>query len=140
MFEEVGPFVYRESVVKENVLIHLDNTITYNEKKSYHFVPEMSIHDESFTITSINLVTVLATNKLRYFSDTLREVVNLILQGFGETLIIKKSVNEILFGYHDPILSAIKNVTDRVDKNLIPSDMIGLFIGVIKYVFYNLEF
>lgn len=49
-FFRVGPIVYKEYVVKENLTSNLDGTLTYVEKKYYIFSPELSKIPENYTV------------------------------------------------------------------------------------------
>ena len=66
IFEEIGPFVYREFRIKEDITDNLNFTITYKERKRYQFVPELSPYLESFPITSLNVAALVSYLKFKY--------------------------------------------------------------------------
>ncbi|CAG2166400.1 unnamed protein product, partial [Oppiella nova] len=39
---EMGPYVYRSKWTKTHLVYHDNGTVSYREKKTYHFVPQMS--------------------------------------------------------------------------------------------------
>ena len=125
VFEQIGPFVYKEIVTKENIVDNKNFTITYNEKRQYTFIRNMSVHDEDFVLTSLNMASITILNGVRYQSNFIVSMVNLALRGAGETLLITKTVNEILFGYKDNFLAILKKLV----PSLVPTDVVGLFIG-----------
>jgi scavenger receptor class B protein 1 len=129
-FEEVGPFVFREYILKEDIVDNLNYTITYNERRRYVFQKELSPYELEYQITSLNMAVVTVMNQVKYSHDWVHDLVNVALSATGDnTLLIKKSVLEILFGYEDNFLKELKKVLPK----LVPSDVVGLFIGVRRY-------
>ena len=127
--KEIGPFVYREVDMKLNISWNHDQTLmTYYDNTTYVFEPAMSYgDDESTNITTINLVMVgieimLNRIKAKWAETILGYLVSLIGR---EEIIMTRSVREILWGYHDPLLCKIKNnfINTFVD---IPTDFIQL--------------
>ncbi|CAH2266442.1 jg24407 [Pararge aegeria aegeria] len=52
--EQLGPYVYREFHIKENITWNDNNTVTFYNKRTWVFQPEMSNGSLSDGITSIN--------------------------------------------------------------------------------------
>lgn len=52
--EEIGPIVYREYVVKENLTNSPNGTISYIERKYYVFNPEKSAVPENYIVIYVN--------------------------------------------------------------------------------------
>lgn len=125
-FQEVGPFVFREYIIKEDIVDNLNYTITYNERRRYKFVPELSPFELEYEITSLNMAVVTVMSQVRYASSLVHDLVNVALTTTGDnTILIKKSVQDILFGYEDNFLKEIKKFFPK----LMPSDIVGLFTG-----------
>lgn len=122
VLEEIGPFVFQEFVFKDNLVDNNNGTLTYKDRREYYFMRNMSVHDQNFKITTLNMAAVVVLDKVKYMNFAIVEAVNLALWLTGETLLITKSVNEILFGYEDALLHRLKPL------GLVPSDIVGLFI------------
>lgn len=127
LVEELGPFVYREQIIKDNVLDNRNYTITYTERKTYEFVPEMSALDESTNVTSLNMAVVTIMNRVKYMTPAVHDLVNVALKATRDnSLLVTKSVREILFGYEDEFLKELK----RFAPQLVNTEISGLFVGV----------
>ena len=126
MFEQIGPFVYKEVRIKEDVVHNMNGTITYKERRLFYYLPDKSSYPENFTITSINMAVMTVLNLFRYANRIESETVNIALKLFGETLLIKQPASDLLFGYEDPFLK----ILHTIDKSILPSDKIGLYFNV----------
>jgi len=122
-FEEVGPFVYKEKRVKQDIVDNMNYTLSYKEKRLFDFVPELSVADDSFNITSINLAALTAVNFAQNFPDILHPLVNLALKLSGETMLVNQPVGKLLFGYNDTFLT----ILSKLDKNLVPDGHLSFF-------------
>jgi len=71
------------------------------------------------------MAAVTVINGIKYQNFAIAEIVNLALRGVGETLLITKTVREIMFGYEDQFLADLKIIA----PSLVPSEKVGLFIG-----------
>lgn len=67
VFEEVGPFIYKEYRIKEDMVDNLNYTMTYNDRRYYIFAPELSPHEESEQITTLNMAAVVCTICIKIF-------------------------------------------------------------------------
>jgi hypothetical protein len=126
--EEIGPFVYREYIKKDDIVDNLNYTLSYKERKYYKFAPELSAYPESYVITSINMAPIALLDKIKFQPDLVQSVVSGVFQALNETLLVTKPVSELLFGYKDNLLSFLKKF-NIIDGNLIPSEYVGLFYG-----------
>ncbi len=126
--EEIGPFVYREYIKKDDIVDNLNYTLSYKERKYYKFVPELSPYPESYVITSINMAPVALLDKIKFQPDLVQSLVSGAFKALNETLLVTKPVNELLFGYKDNLLTFLKKF-NVIDGNLIPSEYVGLFYG-----------
>lgn len=125
IFEEVGPFIYKEYVYKDNMVINENGTLTYKDRREYYFMSNMSAHDQSYSITSLNMAAITVINGIKYQNFAVAGLVNLALRAVGETLLITKTVREIMFGYEDEFLKYLKIVA----PSMVPTEIVGLFIG-----------
>lgn len=127
MFEEIGPFIFREFITKEDIVDNLNYTITYKERKRYTFVPEMSPYEYDYPITTINMGPITIINAVKYQTNLVHTAVNLALKLTGETLLVTKMpAKDLLFGYKDNFLVQLK----KLAPTLVPTDTVGLFVGV----------
>ncbi|XP_035232833.1 lysosome membrane protein 2-like [Stegodyphus dumicola] len=102
--QEVGPYTYKGSWVKEDIS-WLNGTVSYREKKTYHFDKENSVGSEDDAIYTLNGPLVIASALLKDKSFIEKQIADAFFKGNKETLIIKKSVAELAFkGYKDSII------------------------------------
>ena len=126
VFEEIGPFVYRETRTREDMVNNFNNTITYKERRILHFVPELSAYDETYPITTINVAAMTAVSYVKYKPNFEESLVNLALKLTGETLLTTQPFNKLMFGYRDPLLE----ILSKISKDIVPSGEISLFFNV----------
>lgn len=125
--EEIGPFVFREYVIKENIVDNMNYTISYKEKKQYYFIQEKSLYELDYPITTLNMGPIAIINGVKYSNNIVHDAVNLALQLTGDTLLVDKMpARDLLFGYKDKFLVQLKKIL----PNLVPTDTVGLFIQV----------
>ena len=120
--EEIGPFIYKETVFKDNLVDNLNFTLTYNDRRNYEFIPEMSVHNESFEITTLNMAVVAVIEKLKYANMATILGVDAVLAAYSEKILVTKTIREILWGYEDSLLNLL------VPFGFAPTNIIGFFI------------
>ncbi|CAF2399961.1 unnamed protein product [Rotaria sp. Silwood2] len=105
-----GPFVYKEERQKTNVAWYTNETISYQEPRSFTFDPSRSAELETVNITTINLVYMTLVNYLQMedVPRTFRRIVGDLLSA-QEKPIMKRSVKEYIWGYQDPLLHMLKS-------------------------------
>ena len=64
---------------------------------------------------------------LQYKPAAQRAIASTFLAGRGEKLFVTRSVKELLWGYTDPVLTALKAL---LPSGLVPTDFVGYFINV----------
>lgn len=118
--EELGPFVYRETVERINVEFNKNGTVTYQEKRSSEFVPEMSQGDpEHLTITVPNLPLISALSKsANEFSNFVpRKLTSMILDGFQVKGFLNLKINDYFWGYDDTMYTLAQVLASTVNKD-----------------------
>ena len=131
IFEEIGPFVYREYATRDHIIDNLNFTLTYNQVKRYEFVPEMSPYEETYQITTLNMAAITVVNQIKYMPSIIHDAVNVALTLTGDnSLFVTKSARELLFGYEDKFLKTLKKLTEKIDPNLVPTVIVGFYTGV----------
>ena len=136
VFDEIGPFVFKEVITKEDIIDNFNNTITYKERRSYTFMPDMSPYNDSYPITQVNMAPVTVINQIRYLNGPVHTIANLALSAAGETLLTTQTVRDLLFGYEDKFLKEVIRIEKIFGLNLVPSDIVGLFIGVNHFILF----
>ncbi|CAH8429427.1 unnamed protein product [Schistosoma rodhaini] len=120
--QQLGPYTYYEKRAKFNIS-HENGSITYKEIKWYYFDPNLSNGNENDTITSVNLAYITIATKLNFMPWPISRVIEQIEEHFHEYLFITKTVNQLLWGYEDELLTFISNHFINISTN------IGLFIN-----------
>jgi hypothetical protein len=87
----------------------------------------MSVGGEETEITMINAPLVTIVSLLRKQNNVTQEIVNIILKIFNESLFVKHTVREWVWGYEDPLLK--KAQTIPFIGHLIRDDHFGYFYG-----------
>ena len=77
-------------------------------------------------------------NQIRYLNPLIHDIANAALNAIGETLLTTQTVGDMLFGYEDKFLKEVIKLAKEFRLNItIPSDVVGLFIGVILILMLN---
>lgn len=106
---ECGPYVFSEHHVRVNVSWNTENqTVTFQQVKTWKFVPSLSNGTLNDSITNINPIVTVIGNKARNLPVFLKEALNLLLVKMHETLYFTKTVGDLIFvGVDDPVLKAL---------------------------------
>ena len=133
VFVELGPFVYKEIRTRENITHNPNETITFSERRIFHFVRNMSAYDESVEVTTLNLMTITALNFVRYRPEIERRALNYAFKLTGESLVMKIQAGQLLFGYNDKLLDLLL----KIYKKALPTTQISLFYNVsIRFILF----
>ncbi|KAK4473505.1 hypothetical protein MN116_002597 [Schistosoma mekongi] len=122
--KQLGPYTYREKRLKLNIS-HNNGTITYKEMKWYYFDANLSNGMENDSITSVNLAFISIALKVNSMPSFIKRIIQMIESHFHEYLFITKSINELLWGYNDELLTYLS----MHGFNLSSISHIGLFIN-----------
>ncbi|XP_066991111.1 scavenger receptor class B member 1 [Anabrus simplex] len=124
--EEIGPYTYIEKLEKVNVVFNKNSTISFQESRSYEFVPEKSIGSEldEVVVPNIPLISAVSTMKDQFY------LVKLSLAALLNTIQAKPfvtvNIKDLLWGYNDPLFTVGRTVLAL--KEEIPYDRFGLFV------------
>lgn len=115
----MGPYTYREYRPKENVTFVEDGTkVSALTPKTFVFVPEMSAGDPSVDlVTTINIPAVAVMNKLKDANFWVRSGIAMFMSSLKTTMFMTHTVDEILWGFKDPLLSRLRTSKPEVDEN-----------------------
>jgi len=116
--KELGPFVYREKVERINVEFNENGTVTYQERRSNEFVPEMSQGDpEHLTITVPNLPLISAISMSADTFYLTQTFMSLFLEGFLVKSFLHLKINDYFWGYEDNIYSLAQGLASTVHRD-----------------------
>ncbi|KAG9354110.1 hypothetical protein JZ751_012234 [Albula glossodonta] len=115
---EVGPYTYREYRPRENVTFVDNGTkVSAYTPKSFVFLPERSVGDpEVDLVTTINIPALAVMNKVKesfWFSS----MVSVWMRSLGSGVFMTRPVNEILWGFKDPLLSSLHKFKPEVEEH-----------------------
>uniref|UniRef100_A0A1B6DPX8 Protein croquemort n=1 Tax=Clastoptera arizonana TaxID=38151 RepID=A0A1B6DPX8_9HEMI len=126
-FVEMGPYVFYEHHSKGNLTWNSNNTITYLNKKTWKFMPELSNGSLSDNITNINVVAMAVGNKCRNLNPILKSVVSMLID-VEETLVVTHSVGNLLFDGTTDRLLKIADILKNHSINIpLQYDKFGWF-------------
>ncbi|XP_029051000.1 scavenger receptor class B member 1-like [Osmia bicornis bicornis] len=119
--QEVGPFVYQESLRRVNVQLHENKTVTYQEKRSYRWISGLS-EDEIVIVPNVLLISALA--KSRNLMYIMQIMLTTMLSSVGAKPFLELTVGEYLWGYEDELFEMAKLVAPA--KQPIAYDKFGI--------------
>ena len=105
-FTQKGPYTYRETVHKIEVKENDNDTVSYRQVKTYQFVRAMSVGPDTETFTTINILVMAISYFVRYKPRFIQVAATLLLKMFKEKLFCTISIQDIVWGYNDPMLRA----------------------------------
>ncbi|KFM67982.1 Scavenger receptor class B member 1, partial [Stegodyphus mimosarum] len=119
ILHEIGPYVFRGRWLKEDLEWNeADGTVTYKDIKEYVFVPELSYGNQEEKIYTLNGPLLAVINYVEDFAPFILrgfivELMNGIFESYNETLLIHKTVREIVYeGYHEPMVADLTKVVE----------------------------
>lgn len=131
-FQQIGPFSFREIKTKGNVTWNANNTVSFRQYHSYHFVREKSVADLSLPITSLNPVLVSAayTAKMKKWGFWMRKGMQVAFTQMHQELAITKPFGQYLFeGYYDPMVALSAKMPLPFIPKLPMDDKFAWFFG-----------
>ncbi|XP_056586962.1 lysosome membrane protein 2 [Triplophysa dalaica] len=116
---EMGPYTFRQYRPKRNVTF-LDNgtkVSAYTEKR-FVFLQEKSVGDPDFDmVTTVNIPAVAVMNKIKGAGFWVSSGFSMYMNTIGTTMFMTHTVNELLWGFKDPLLSRLKSIRPEVDEH-----------------------
>ncbi|XP_029372225.1 lysosome membrane protein 2 isoform X2 [Echeneis naucrates] len=114
---QIGPYTYREYRYKDNVtMMENDTLVSAYNIKSFVFLSDKSVGDPNVdAITTVNIPLWAVMNKLK--GNYLKSFgVNLIISATKSDFFTTRTVNELLWGYEDPLLARLSSSSPEIDK------------------------
>lgn len=118
--EELGPFVYKETVERFNVEFNQNGTVTYQERRSNEFIPEMSKGDpKHLTITVLNLPLITLVSRFPEMFFLFQELISLPFDMFNFNVkpFLNLKIDDYFWGYEDSIYTMVKGLASTVHKD-----------------------
>ncbi|XP_012270483.1 protein croquemort isoform X2 [Orussus abietinus] len=123
-FVQMGPYTFREIVYKVNEQWNENGTITFQQKRSFHFEESLSNGSLSDNVTNLNVIVSTFAYTIRHQKPFVRSVLDKVMTSLGERLVITKTVRELLFdGYDDKLL----RIAAKLNMTGIPMKKFGWF-------------
>ncbi|XP_043475556.1 scavenger receptor class B member 1-like [Leptopilina heterotoma] len=119
--EDIGPYIYRETLQRVNPVFHQNGTISYQEVRSYQW--EGGRSDEEILVVP-NFLLFAAMAYLRDYPYIYHFTFTTILAGLRAKRFIKLSAGEFLWGYDDELFNYGKPFISM--KQHIPFEKFGL--------------
>ncbi|GFS15820.1 scavenger receptor class B, member 2 [Elysia marginata] len=117
----------REKREKKEITYYGNGTVSYKEDQWFEFDRHMSAGPEEDTFTNVNLPMLTIINLLRYEFMPLKLLVDTMFDVFNETLFLKLSVKDILWGYPDNLLKEAQKIASVFNVTLPIPEKFGLF-------------
>ncbi|XP_030598491.1 lysosome membrane protein 2c [Archocentrus centrarchus] len=118
---EIGPYTYREYRPMEQIDFQDNGTkVTAVNTKTYIFQPNMSRGPESDLIRTVNIPAMTVMERFKN-NPIIANLISAYMTGTGEGLFTTRTVGELLWGYEDGLLKALKRFRPELD------DVFGLF-------------
>ncbi|PSN44144.1 hypothetical protein C0J52_15660 [Blattella germanica] len=114
---DVGPFIFKESNEKLDIVWNDNNTVSYNQKRTWHLDEENSANMNE-NITTLNTVPVAASYRARYQGAWASWSLSTSMKMLEKSIWITRPAREFLFeGYTDPLLTISSAFSgDKTDK------------------------
>ncbi|BFZ15099.1 hypothetical protein BsWGS_18137 [Bradybaena similaris] len=122
-----GPYTYKETRHKFNVTYNRNGTLNYRERITYVFQPDMSVGFENDTFVTVNLPFLTIMNFIRWERLTIIQIFNALMKGFGESLFMKLSVHELMWGYNDTFFAEVNKWAKFFKLPFSVTETFGLF-------------
>uniref|UniRef100_A0A4W3I5D8 Lysosome membrane protein 2 n=1 Tax=Callorhinchus milii TaxID=7868 RepID=A0A4W3I5D8_CALMI len=124
---QIGPYTYKELRPRVNISLFENATISASTSRTYILDLTMSVGDpKKDRITTINIPFVTLLQMLKYTGPSEHVIASLISILKSEMLFQTRTVDELLWGYEDPLLK----LGHKFFPSIIPHSRFGLFYGV----------
>ncbi|XP_034565557.1 lysosome membrane protein 2-like isoform X2 [Notolabrus celidotus] len=115
--KQVGPYTYREYRYKDNVsMVENGTKVSAYNTKSFVFLRDKSVGDPTVdNITTVNIPSWAVMNKLKD-SFWKASLVSMWMSSMGSGFFTTRTVDELLWGYEDPLLARVSTSNPDVEK------------------------
>lgn len=123
--QELGPYVYRETLDRINVVFHDNGTVTYQDKRSYEWIGGRPGND---TIVVPNVPLMFTTAYVRDLSFAVRFFINTVLMTLREQPFVNLTADGFLWGYDTQLFEMAKPLM-MLERD-IPFEKFGIMATV----------
>ncbi|KAG1962712.1 lysosome membrane protein 2 isoform X2 [Pimephales promelas] len=116
---EMGPYTYREYRPKHNVSFVENGTkVAAYTPKYFVFVREKSVGDPSVDmVTTVNIPAVAVMNRIKGMGFWVSSGISIYMGSIGTTMFMTHTVDELLWGFKDPLLTRLRTIKPDTDEN-----------------------
>ncbi|XP_046382372.1 protein peste-like isoform X3 [Ischnura elegans] len=125
-FSEMGPYTFREFHEKVNLSFHENDTVTFQQVRTWKFDPSCSNGSLDDLVTTINVPPLTAAFVTRHWGFFVQSPLSYFMNRF-ESFTVTKTVGQLLFeGYEDPLIAVAETLPALANVD-IPFDRFGWF-------------
>lgn len=121
-FQEVGPYVYRETFEHSNVVFNDNGTLSTIPVHPLKFIPEMSNGTEEDLVIMPNIALFSITNVMKDASYISRWGLNILIRRLKTEPLVQMTAHEFMFGYQ----STLVTLGNHLMPTWIKFDKLGL--------------
>ncbi|GAB1862064.1 Scavenger receptor class b member 1 [Camponotus japonicus] len=125
--QELGPYVYLQHWEKVDIKFNDNGTVSYKVKKTFTFDEDLSAGSQDDLVVVPNVPMLSATTQSKHAARFLRLAMASIMDILKIKPFVEVSVEQLLWGYEDPLLKLAKDVVPKEQK--LPYDQFGLLYG-----------
>ncbi|XP_001357048.3 protein croquemort [Drosophila pseudoobscura] len=120
IFEQLGPYVYREERKKMDLEWHDNGTVTFNPRRIWYWEEEMSGGKQTDIITGPHLPSIAAAHSMKDSNIFLKVMFNQALNANGGALYTTHTALEWLFeGFYDEFLHYAMNLNNPLAPEIL---------------------
>jgi len=131
--QELGPYMYSEKLIRMNMVMHQNGTLTYEQKKIYHWIGGNPA-DEVIVVPNVPLM--FATALVRDLNFAMRFSLSTVLSTLHEKPFVNVTAGGYIWGYDNPLFEMAKPLL-MLQRNIL-FDKFGLLAMVSKSLDANL--
>ncbi|XP_050587850.1 scavenger receptor class B member 1-like isoform X1 [Bombus affinis] len=121
-FQEIGPYVYRESLEHKDVQFNDNGTVLAYLHHPLQYIPHMSNGTEEDIMILPNIALLSITNVMRNSAYLTRLALNLLIVNTNSYPLVRMTAKEFMFGYK----STLVTLGNKMMPSWIKFDKLGL--------------
>ncbi|XP_072171246.1 lysosome membrane protein 2-like [Diadema setosum] len=119
-----GPYTYRESREKVDVVKHDNGTLSYVQPLSFVVDPDSEYDPMADNITTLNIPLLTVIDQLQFMPELVQYLFNELAELFIKHIHSTHTVHDFIWGYFSPLLAVAKIL--KPDK--VPKDHFGIYV------------
>nr|XP_023017900.1 scavenger receptor class B member 1-like [Leptinotarsa decemlineata] len=104
--DDVGPYTYEEKLDRENVNIIDDERITFQERRTYSFRPDLSAGSQNDQVTVPNIPLISGSAVVKHNNFFTRLAYDATLRGLDLQAFVTLPAHDFITGYYDRLYAA----------------------------------